>query len=175
MLTIVGGPMFAGKTTWLLKKAKKLSPGSYMVFKPSIDNRYSEDSCVSHNGDKLPAVNLDSKKPKFPQMNGNISTLFIDELNFFDSKRLLTAVKGQIAKERRIIGVGLLYDVQKRPFGATLPLSKAADEFIELYAVCDGCGKKANHTYRKTKEKAQVILGAGETYGACCELCWEKL
>jgi thymidine kinase len=69
----------------------------------------------------------------------------------------------------------LLYDNQKKPFGATLPLSKLADKFIELFAKCDGCGKQANQSYRKTKARNQVILGAGESYGACCEACWSSL
>jgi len=175
MLIVVGGPMFSGKTTWLIGYLQKLPEESYVIAKPNIDTRYSDNECVSHDGHKVPAINLDIKNPKFPKLTDKVKTLLIDELNFFEPEALTKEIKKLLKQGRTVVGAGLLYDNQKLPFGATLPLSKIADKFVELFARCDRCGKKANHSYRKIKSRDQVILGAEESYGACCETCWSLL
>lgn len=175
MLIVVAGPMFAGKTTWLLDYTKKLPKDSFQVFKPSIDTRYAEAAVVSHNGGKIGAQNLDIHKPLFPTLVDTVKTILIDELNFFKHPTLLPVVKEQLALGRDVIGVGLMYDFLKNPFGATPHLAKIADSFVQLFATCDNCGKKAKHSYRKIQQKAQVVIGAAESYGPCCTACWELL
>lgn len=174
MLTIVGGPMFSGKTTWLIEYTKKLAPLSFVIYKPNIDTRYATGAVVTHNGQSLEATNIDHKNPLFPPLGKQITTVLIDELNFFSPDPLVKQVEKQIRLGRTVVGVGLLYDSKKKPFGATLPLSKIANTFIKLSAICDGCGKSASHSYRKKQIKNTVVLGAGETYGACCESCWQS-
>lgn len=175
MLTIVGGPMFSGKTTWLINYISHLTYGSFILMKPKIDTRYNKNACVTHSGVSLPAINLDVKKPNFPTFGREIKTILIDELNFFSSQKLMPIFITQQKLGRNIIGAGLLYDYKKNSFGATLPLSKKAHTFIQLYAQCDLCKKDANHSYRKVAEKSQFLLGAKETYGACCGKCWDEL
>lgn len=175
MLTIVGGPMFAGKTTWLINHANQLPQNSFIVFKPHIDNRYSDSECVSHDGLKIQAHNIDINKPQIPQLNSKIKTVFFDELNFFKPEIITPLINALIQQDIEVIGVGLLYDSQREPFGATLSLSKIADKFIELYAVCDGCQNNAKHSYRKNKVQEQVLLGAADLYGPSCDNCWLDL
>lgn len=175
MLTIVGGPMFSGKTTWLINYVKKLTPGSFVLCKPDIDTRFKKNACVTHHGTSFPAINLNTKKLDFSHIDKNVKIILIDELNFFPADQLIKALRKQLKQGRNIIGAGLLFDYQKKPFGATLPLSKIADTFIQLYSRCDGCSKDAMNTYRKVKDKKQFLLGAMESYGACCEECWGTL
>lgn len=174
-LTVIGGPMFSGKTTWLIEYAINLPPHSFLLCKPDIDTRYNKHKCVTHNGRSLPAVNLNTKKVVFPTLSTDIKTILIDELNFFSPTQLLKAVNEQKKQGRNIFGAGALYDYKKKPFGATLPLSKIADRFIQLYAKCDKCKKDAVHSYRKVKVTKQFLLGGKETYGASCDMCWELL
>lgn len=175
MLTIVGGPMFSGKTTWIIDYVERLPQGSFIVYKPDIDTRFGKDVCVTHHGRSYPAINLSTKKTMFTQLNNKITTIVIDELNFFSSSQLIAAIQEQRSQGRDVVGAGLLYDYKKQPFGATLPLSKIADSFIQLFARCDKCGNDAVHSYRKVAEKNQFFLGAKESYGACCEDCWGTL
>ncbi|MCX6731148.1 MAG: hypothetical protein NTZ55_04850 [Candidatus Roizmanbacteria bacterium] len=176
MMTIVGGPMFSGKTTWLIDHIANLAPGSFILFKPDIDTRFGKNICVTHHGKSYPATNLSVKNPKFPRMSNKITTILIDELNFFSPKNVLPEIISHQEKwGGNIIGAGLLYDYKKMPFGATLSVSKIADSFIQLYATCDLCTKNANHSYRKSDDNKQFLLGAGDLYGACCESCWEIL
>ena len=55
MLTVYAGPMYAGKTTALIAELEdSLECGSnVLVVKPSIDNRYSDEDIVSHDGISL--------------------------------------------------------------------------------------------------------------------------
>jgi thymidine kinase len=174
MLIVVGGPMFAGKTTWLLNYASGQPPQSYRMFKPSMDTRFDVNAAVTHDGARLPALNISIDAPRFPKMPEGVRTILIDELNFFHPETLLPELVTQLELGRTIVAGGLVYDFLKRPFGATLPLSIVADRFVRVYARCDSCGKKAWQSYRKVHTAAQVMLGAEEAYGACCERCWKK-
>lgn len=51
-LEVITGPMFAGKTTELIKRIERqmFAKRKAALFKPAIDNRYSEDEIVAHNG-----------------------------------------------------------------------------------------------------------------------------
>jgi len=166
--------MFSGKTTWLLNYEKTLPKGTYELFKPTIDTRYSVHEYVSHDGHRLPAHNLSVKDPIF-KLNPNIQTILIDELNFFDPKVITPVLKEQLKLGKTIIVAGLLYDFAKNPFGATLSLSQKADKFIQLFARCDRCGKRASESYRKTTSQEQFLLGAQDVYGASCKRCWAIL
>ena len=57
---VITGPMFAGKTEELMRRVKRMEYAikNYIVFKPIIDNRYSEDEVVSHNKKKASAINI---------------------------------------------------------------------------------------------------------------------
>ena len=50
-IEMITGPMFAGKSEELLRRINRLryAKKSFLVFKPSIDNRYSESEVVSHS------------------------------------------------------------------------------------------------------------------------------
>lgn len=167
--------MFAGKTTWLISKISELTPGSYQLFKPAMDTRFSEDACVTHDGISHPAANLSTQEPSLPVLPSSVSTVLIDELNFFSAESLWPVIEELISDQRQVIGAGLLYDFAKQPFGATLPLSAKANQFLELTAQCDRCGSAAQYNYRKVPNQEQVLLGAGDSYGACCASCWPLL
>jgi len=174
MFKVYGGPMFAGKTTALLAEAKKLPEGSFVFLKPSIDIRYAKDDVVSHDGLKIPAKVINTVRPVMPKINpAKTKTVLIDELNFFPYKVIKPQLQKLLDQQIDVIGAGLLYDFRHQPFGGTLQLSKEADRFVELFAHCDICGQPATHSYRKVLDSAQVLVGAKESYGACCEDCWE--
>jgi thymidine kinase len=176
MFKVFGGPMFAGKTTALLNEAAQLPEGSFLFLKPSLDDRYLKDAVVSHDGQKIPAEVISATEPAFPQIDQQkTKTVFIDELNFFQYETLWPQIQKLLDQGTNVIAGGLLYDFLHQPFGATLPLSKKANQFVELFARCDNCGKPATHSYRKVGGSDQVLVGAKESYGASCQDCWEDL
>jgi len=175
MLKVFAGPMFAGKTTALLQEAEKLPPGSFIFLKPSIDDRYSETEVVTHDGRKIAAQMISATDPIFPKIPDQIKSILIDEVNFFDFPKLQEQIEQALKQGKKVFAAGLLYDFRHQPFGATLPLKDSATEFVELFAKCDLCDQPANHSYRKVGGGDQVLVGAQESYGACCEVCWEVL
>lgn len=174
MITVVSGPMFSGKTTWLINYSKSLPVGSFTFYKPNIDTRYGKNTVTTHNGEEIPATNLDISDPKIPLLENHITTIFIDELNFF-TDTIIDEIITQKKNGKKILGAGLNYDYNRDPFGATIALSKIADTVVPLYSQCDRCGKKAEFAYRKVKNNNQILLGAGDLYGTSCEECWELL
>jgi thymidine kinase len=57
-LEVVCGSMFSGKSEELIRRVRRASFGrqKVQVFKPELDNRYSEKEVVSHNGTKVYAM-----------------------------------------------------------------------------------------------------------------------
>ena len=59
-LEVICGCMFAGKTEELIRRIKVLefAKKKIIVFKPKIDNRYSEDEVVSHNNVRAKSISI---------------------------------------------------------------------------------------------------------------------
>ena len=51
-LEVICGPMFSGKSEELLRRLKRaqIAKQSFILYKPTIDNRYSETHVVTHSG-----------------------------------------------------------------------------------------------------------------------------
>src|SRR5690606_10942250 len=86
-IEVVCGPMFAGKTEELIRRAKRLkyAKQNYLVFKPVIDNRYSSKAeIVSHSLLTENAILIEKSKDILEHMNDSIDAVIIDEAQFFD-------------------------------------------------------------------------------------------
>ena len=59
-IEVVCGPMFAGKSEELIRRVRRLgfAKKKFIVFKPTIDNRYSENEVVSHDKRSLKSIKL---------------------------------------------------------------------------------------------------------------------
>ena len=59
-LEVFAGPMYAGKTTLLLQRVLWLDhqQKKILVIKPSKDNRYNEDTIVTHNQLSYPCISF---------------------------------------------------------------------------------------------------------------------
>ena len=176
-LVVIGGPMFSGKTTYLIKELKKLKKQKILVVKPKIDNRYYPNKINAHNGKAFPATTIDRHNLKsiINLFSTKLRFLFVDEINFWSFAVLLPQINFFLTRHVNVFAAGLFYDFRRRPFGATLPLSQKADEVKRLFAVCDGCGAKASFNYRKENIIQRVVVSAGNLYGACCKKCYPKL
>lgn len=60
-IEVICGCMFAGKTEELIRRINVLSYAKQkiLVFKPKIDDRYSEIEIASHSGRKVPCFAID--------------------------------------------------------------------------------------------------------------------
>ncbi len=85
-IDIIIGPMFAGKSTYLLQWVRKeqQSGRTAALIKSSIDTRYTCQHITTHAGDKLPCVACDRLMPLL--VNHSIMSkdvIAVDEAQFF--------------------------------------------------------------------------------------------
>ena len=165
-LRVYAGPMYAGKTTSLLGELTIALDNNRrpLVIKPLIDNRYSDDDIVSHDGVsvnhvtgvkvlRLPVNDI----PDLDQIEG-IDALFIDEAQFFPN--IGNAIDADM-------------DSDGKPFGSMPVLLAKANRVVKLSANCSVCGDVATRTYRKPGvAKDQVLIGGAETYEPRCLEHW---
>lgn len=183
-LTTIIGPMFSGKTTELLRIMDRevIAKRYSLLFKPEIDNRYSEKSVVNHNGIKKEALIVKNSKEILDicsnlNIEKKIINVFIDEVQFFDSE-IIEIINNLKKMNINIYVSGLNQTFKGEPFpfkdnknhiGYLLAIS---DYIVSIDAVCNVCGNKATKTYRTGKDIETVVVGGIEKYQARCVNCW---
>uniref|UniRef100_A0A7N0TEM3 Thymidine kinase n=1 Tax=Kalanchoe fedtschenkoi TaxID=63787 RepID=A0A7N0TEM3_KALFE len=170
---VIVGPMFAGKTTALLRRIKLEddSGRSVAMVKSSKDTRYAVDSVVSHDGVKFPCwalPNLTSFRHKFGvDAYDELDVIGIDEAQFFED--LYDFCCDAADKDgKTIIVAGLDGDFMRRSFGSVLDIIPLADTVTKLTARCELCGKRAFFTLRKTEETQTELVAGSDVYMPVC-------
>jgi thymidine kinase len=176
-LTVVYGCMFAGKTTKLIEIAKsKIQSNKHaIVFKPSIDKRYSEVSVVSHDGLSMEAVVYD-ELAKITVHESQPALVAFDEIQFYEPA-VINYIDGLLSQGTDVVVSGLDVDFRGEPFMNVSTLLEKADEAHRLYARCVVCESPATISQRiidgmPAKYTDPVIMvGGQETYEPRCEKC----
>ncbi|KAJ7964730.1 Thymidine kinase [Quillaja saponaria] len=170
---VIVGPMFAGKTTALLRRMK--SEGSngrnVAMIKSSKDTRYAIDSIVTHDGAKFPCwalPNLLSFREKYgDEAYEKLDVIGIDEAQFFEDLYDFCC-KAADHDGKTVVVAGLDGDYLRRSFGSVLDIIPLADTVTKLTARCELCGKRAFFTLRKTEEKKTELIGGADVYMPVC-------
>ena len=86
-IEVVTGSMFSGKSEELLRRIRRvqIARQAVQVFKPLIDNRYSDDHIVSHSEMRIASVNVHSSEELLAQVDPSTEVVGIDEGQFFDA------------------------------------------------------------------------------------------
>ena len=174
-IEVICGPMFAGKSEELLRRINRLvyAKKKFLVFKPSIDNRYSETEVVSHNQHKYKAIALMDPKKILDYYENDLDAICIDEVQFFD-EAIIDVIDFYANHGVRVIVAGLDMDFKGDPFMITAKLLAKAEYVTKLTAICTVCGKSATRTQRLINgEPASindpvVLVGSSESYEARC-------
>ncbi len=171
-LQIICGPMFSGKTAELIKRANKLIKNKKKIcmFKPSIDNRYSQNYIVSHNKQKIKCHTIKTADEILDYLHDG-EIFAIDEVQFFDID-IINVLKKLLDKGKYIIAAGLDKDYKAKPFLQVSKLIKLSNNITILNAICVHCGDLANFSYRKTNNNRRVLIGESEEYEPRCEKCY---
>lgn len=178
-LTVIAGPMFAGKTTKLLTLFSVLSNLGYSIlcFKAEALSNGGMGHTKSHDERPLPVIYIDMYKPqKILDYVGRqgINKVIIDNINFFPKIRFMNVVSTLLKQGIDVYVNGLIYDYRRVEYGATKALMKIADETIEQFSICMRCGAKAAHTERIAGTTEQSIGTTGKVtakYIAVCVDC----
>ncbi len=170
-IEVVCGPMFAGKTEELIRRIKRLeyAKKSFLVFKPKIDDRYSQTAIVSHNKNEKNAIEIENSTEILTYDLKDVEAVIIDEAQFFDDQIIWVADKLADKGIRVIVG-GLDRDFRGDPFGPMPGLLAIAEEVTKLTAICVKTGEPATRTQRLINGKPAhyndpiVLIGAEESY-----------
>jgi|TARA_R110002074_G_scaffold166722_10_gene327520 thymidine kinase len=179
-LSVIAGPMFAGKTSELLKRLLFLvhSDEKILVLKPIVDDRYNEpDQLVTHNKLKHEAVSVkdfERVKDHYTIKRYNYHTIFIDEVQFFNKGETLWFVEEGLRDGVNFVIAGLDQDSRGIPFDTTARLLGLADSVTKIRAVCNICGQKATKTQRLVKTPNRIEVGGAEIYEPRCHLHWKS-
>ncbi|MEC3673443.1 thymidine kinase [Bacillus velezensis] len=174
-LELICGSMFSGKSEELIRRVKRATYAKQevKVFKPAIDNRYSEEAVVSHNGTSITSHVISSSAEIWDHISESTDVIAVDEVQFFGESIIgdlsLLADKGY-----RVIAAGLDMDFRGEPFGVVPNLMAVAESVTKLQAVCSVCGSPASRTQRLIDGKPAsyddpvILVGASESYEARC-------
>ncbi|HCM37762.1 MAG: Thymidine kinase [Candidatus Gottesmanbacteria bacterium GW2011_GWB1_43_11] len=178
-LTVIAGPMFAGKTTKLLTLFSVLSDLDFSVlcFKAEALSNGGMGHTRSHDERPLPVIYIDMNKPEkilHYVGSGGIQKVIIDAVHFFPKTSFMGVVDTLLAQGIDVYVNGLIFDYRKKEYGATRVLMKKADECIEQYSICVKCGGRAAHTERVSGSTEVSIGTTGRKkaeYVAVCSTC----
>ncbi|AVI30458.1 thymidine kinase [Bacillus velezensis] len=174
-LELICGSMFSGKSEELIRRVKRATYAKQevKVFKPAIDNRYSEEAVVSHNGTSMTSHVISSSAEIWDHISESTDVIAVDEVQFF-GESIIGDLSSLADKGYRVITAGLDMDFRGEPFGVVPNLMAVAESVTKLQAVCSVCGSPASRTQRLIDGKPAsyddpvILVGASESYEARC-------
>lgn len=175
-LTIITGPMFAGKSSRILSLVSRYSAidTPVLIIKHADDTRYSRTEVVTHDNQRAPCVVVRDLDDIHPDDLRRFRVLIVEEAQFF--QRLIPFVETVVdTLGKQLYLVGLDGDSNRRPFGELLQCIPLADHVERLTAFCHRCanGTPAPFTYRRSgPHDQQVIVGGHDRYMALCRECY---
>ena len=164
--------MFSGKTEELIRRLKRaqFANQKIAIFKPTIDNRYSDVDVVSHDLHSITSTPVDSPV-KMLAVPDDVQVVGIDEAQFFD-ERIVDVVQALANRGVRVIIAGLDTDFLGKPFGPMPALMAIAEDVQKVHAICVRCGNLANHSHRLSASTKLVELGEKDVYEPLCRQCY---
>src|ERR1041384_6095374 len=158
---VIAGSMFSGKSEELIRRLNRarIARLKVQVFKPQIDNRYSEAEIASHSGLKHLSIPVSSAQELLEKVEKEVDVVGIDEGQFFDEE--LLDVANQLAMRGiRVIIAGLDQDYTGKPFEPMPQLLSIAEFITKTHAICVKCGSTANYSQRTVESEERVGVGA---------------
>jgi len=173
-IEVITGSMFSGKSEELIRRLRRaqIARQKVQIFKPALDDRFSEDHIISHSEMRIGSQNVKSSAELIASVDPDTEVVGIDEGQFFDQG--LPAICNALADGgKRVIVAGLDQDYLGKPFEPMPQLLAIAEYITKTLAICVVCGGPANHTQRLVVSSERVLVGAQGTYEARCRHCFD--
>lgn len=170
---VICGSMFSGKTEELIRRIRRaqIAKLNIAIFKPHIDNRFSQAHIVSHDSQRISSISVNDAEEILTKSK-NADVIGIDEAQFFGME--LVDVCQKLADDgKRVIVAGLDQDYKGKAFEPIPQLLATAEYITKTLAICVKCGSPANRSQRLSRESERVVVGAGDVYEARCRRCHE--
>lgn len=170
------GPMFAGKSTYLLQQYRKYSRKyPTLIIKYSLDTRYSNDGIGTHDNvvHSENVIISDKNIWAVKDQTENFRVICIEEGQFYSG--LVTFCEWLANQGKRVVVVALDGDFRREGFGEIPDLLPKSDSFKKIHAVCSmaGCDNAAAFTARLAHvgslvETGREVIGGADKYQSVC-------
>jgi thymidine kinase len=173
-IEVICGPMFSGKSEELIRRLRRamIARKRVEVFKPTIDNRYSDDEIVSHGDSRMTSMVVKDATEIMNRIDWRSEVIGVDEANFMGPE--LVDIAQRLADSgKQVIISGLDTDYMGRPFAPIPDLLAHAESITKTLAICVRCGNPAKHTQRLRGSDELIVVGAADMYEARCRRCFE--
>ncbi|KAK9820990.1 hypothetical protein WJX81_002939 [Elliptochloris bilobata] len=171
-IDLILGPMFAGKTSELLRRIQvhEAAGRRVAVVKSDKDDRYHRSRLVTHDGQArecFATATLAQLRERLGAAYHDIDVFAIDEAQFFpDLLAFCTAAADSHAKH--LLLAGLDGDFRRQRFGQVLDVLPLADTVTKLAARCAYCGTPALFSLRIAADARQEVVGGADKYAPVC-------
>lgn len=178
-LELFVGCMYAGKTGKLVDiyRQSLFCNLKTMVINYDGDKRYSQTELSTHDKIMIPCVQTETLESLYIDYKDKIAetdVILINEGQFFPD--LYSWVSHLIDNsKKRIYICGLDGDFERNKFGQILDLIPLCDKITKLTALCSICkdGTPAIHSFRRTAESGQLVIGS-DNYIPLCRKCYQN-
>ena len=166
------GPMFSSKTTKMLSALErfKFQKKRIMVFKPAIDDRYSESEVVSHSGWRHSAICVKEGADileRLADADDPPDVVAVDEAFMIPgiADVLIWLYRTGIS----VVVSSLDLGYQAKSFKEIEKLLPWATNVEKCAAVCTECGRDAFYTHKKqVVSDEEIQVGGAELYEPRC-------
>mmetsp|Transcript_25099 Transcript_25099/g.27854 ORF Transcript_25099/g.27854 Transcript_25099/m.27854 type:complete len:174 (-) Transcript_25099:102-623(-) len=166
-ICLIIGPMFAGKTTELLKRVSihKANGVKCLLVKYAKDYRSGEDTISTH--DNITADAISCNELSEIELNAkHYDVIGIDEGQFFDD---IAEFSDRMAIQGKEVIISALSGTFERKNFKNIPdLLPLAEEICHLKSKCEECEEEASFTLRTSNSKEEVLIGGDEYYRPVC-------
>lgn len=177
-IEVITGVMFSGKSEELLRRVRRaaIAQKRVQVFKSHLDDRFSIQSVMTHDGLAAEARPVSSALEIATEVAPDVSVVAIDEVQFLDDG--IVEVAAMLAERGvRVILAGTDTDFRGEPFGVMPHLLAVAEVVDKLHAICVVCGEPACRNQRLIDgrpapyDSPTIMVGGRESYEARCRHC----
>lgn len=172
-IELIIGPMFAGKTTELMRRIRReiYARRGCFVIKYDKDTRYSSTAMSSHDRAELKVHAAVSRLADVGADWELFDVIGIDEGQFFPD--LLEFATMAADHGKTVIISALDGDYRRQPFGQVCSLVPHCETIDKLTAVCMVCHTRPGSFTRRTiQAEEQELIGGAEMYVAACRQCF---
>ena len=176
-LELIMGPMFSGKTTYLIDMYDECQRNGDKVLAINYakDTRYHETMLSTHDKRMCPCIFVETLLDAVGAITGthdltkSADVILINEGQFFVDIYEVVIYMVEVLK-KRVYVCGLDGDFKRQKFGGLLDLVPVCDSIIKLKSKCS-CGEEALFSHRMVDNGEQVLIGS-DIYVPLCRTCY---
>ena len=173
ILELIIGPMYAGKSTELIRITNiyRNIGKTVLGINHTLNTRFDTTDITTHDKKVLEGCivveKLEDIEHYYTDELLSSEIIIIDELQFFPDA-YATILRWVEDMHKTVITAGLDGDFNREPFGDVLRLIPIADKVTKLSAMCKQCGTPAFFSKRIIDSVERTIVGSTEVYEAVC-------